>query len=110
MANLESVPNPDIAAGGASRETVSTIPQTPDRSSAVAGWPAVRWDDPAHLEGTRNTPDPTPPADRTGHPWSPLGMAGMPPIPVVPGAPVDPARHPAAESERVAKTHRLFER
>lgn len=112
MANLENVPAPlpDSARGGASTERVTSIPQTPGRSSPVAGWPAVRFDDPSRLDPRGSTPDPTPPVDRTGHPWSPLGMAGMPPIPVVPGAPVDPARHPATESERAAKTHRLFER
>ena len=93
-------PNPDTAAGGASRETVSTIPQTPGRSSPVAGWPAVRYDDPAQLDGRRSTPDPTAwPADRSGHPSN-----------VIPGDPTPRPYHPDDPSAADGTPRRLFER
>ena len=102
-------PNPDSAAGNASRETVSTIRQsvTPSPASPAGRWAPPdlapgqkRWNDPAQLDGTRNTPDPTAwPADRSGHPSS-----------VIPGDPTPRPYHPDDPSAVDGTPHRLFER
>ncbi len=88
-------PLPDSARGGASVEKVRTIPQGPDRPSTVTGWPARPMDDPSRFI---STPDPTWPADRTGHPSS-----------VIPGDPTPRPYHPEPDANATPRP-KLFDR